>query len=69
MLRKSDASGAGLPARGFLVGLDLSSTARDKLEAGAEDSTAERLAVRLSETAQVLGPGPIWRNGAVMPAD
>ncbi len=51
----------GYPPAGFLVGLDLSSTSRDKLDVAGR-FTAERLAGRLGDTAQVLGPGPIWRE-------
>ncbi len=51
----------GYPPAGFLVGLDLSGTSRDKVEVAGR-FTAERLAARLGETAQVLGPGPLWRE-------
>ncbi|HQF53234.1 MAG TPA: primosomal protein N' [Thermoleophilia bacterium] len=51
----------GYPPAGFLVGLDLSSLSRDKLEAAGR-FTAERLAARLGDHAQVLGPGPLWRE-------
>ncbi len=51
----------GYPPAGFLVGLDLSSTSRDKVDVAGR-FTAERLAARLGDTAQVLGPGPIWRE-------
>jgi len=51
----------GYPPAGFLVGLDLSSTSRDKVDVAGR-FTSERLAVRLPETAQILGPGPVWRE-------
>jgi primosomal protein N' (replication factor Y) len=51
----------GYPPAGFLVGLDLSSLSRDKLEAAGR-FTAERLTARLGDHAQVLGPGPLWRE-------
>ncbi len=51
----------GYPPAGFLVALDLSSMSRDQLEV-AGLFTAERLSARLGATAQVLGPGPIWRE-------
>src|SRR5690606_22970207 len=51
----------GYPPAGFLVGLDLSSVSRDKLEVAGR-FTAERLAERLGDAAQVLGPGPVWRE-------
>ncbi len=51
----------GYPPAGFLVGLDLSGTSREKVEVAGR-FTAERLAARLEETAQVLGPGPLWRE-------
>ena len=51
----------GYPPAGFLVGLDLSSTSRDKVDVAGR-FTAERLTARLDGVAQVLGPGPIWRE-------
>ena len=51
----------GYPPSGFLVGLDLSGTSREKVEVAGR-FTAERLAARLDDTAQVLGPGPLWRE-------
>ena len=51
----------GYPPAGFLVGLDLSSVSRDKVDVAGR-FTAERLAARLGDTAKVLGPGPIWRE-------
>jgi len=51
----------GYPPAGFLVGLDLSGTSRDKVDVAGR-FTAERLAARLGDTAQVLGPGPLWRE-------
>jgi primosomal protein N' (replication factor Y) len=51
----------GYPPAGFLVGLDLSSTAKEKVEVAGR-FTAERLTARLGHTAQVLGPGPVWRE-------
>ena len=51
----------GYPPAGFLVGLDISGTSRDKVEVAGR-FTAERLAARLGDTAQVLGPGPLWRE-------
>jgi primosomal protein N' (replication factor Y) len=51
----------GYPPAGFLIGLDLSSTSRDKVDVAGR-FTAERLAGRLADTAQVLGPGPVWRE-------
>ncbi len=51
----------GYPPAGFLVGLDLSGASREKVEVAGR-FTAERLAARLAETAQVLGPGPLWRE-------
>ena len=51
----------GYPPAGFLVGLDLSGTVRDKVEVAGR-FTAERLTARLGDTAQVLGPGPLWRE-------
>ncbi len=51
----------GYPPAGFLVGLDLSGTSREKVEVAGR-FTAERLAARLEGTAQVLGPGPLWRE-------
>ena len=51
----------GYPPAGFLVGLDLSGTSRDKVEVAGR-FTAERLSARLGEFAQVLGPGPLWRE-------
>ena len=51
----------GYPPAGFLVGLDLSGASRDKVEVAGR-FTAERLAARLGDTAQVLGPGPLWRE-------
>ncbi len=51
----------GYPPAGFLVGLDLSSTSREKVDVAGR-FTAERLSARLGDTAQVLGPGPIWRE-------
>ena len=51
----------GYPPAGFLVGLDLSGTSRDKVEVAGQ-FTADRLAARLGDVAQVLGPGPLWRE-------
>ena len=51
----------GYPPAGFLVGLDLSGTSKDKVDVAGR-FTAERLAARLGDTAQVLGPGPLWRE-------
>jgi primosomal protein N' (replication factor Y) len=51
----------GYPPAGFLVGLDLSGTSRDKVEL-AGSFTAERLSAKLEGFAQVLGPGPLWRE-------
>ena len=51
----------GYPPAGFLIGLDISSASREKVEVAGR-FTAERLAARLGDTAQVLGPGPIWRE-------
>ena len=51
----------GYPPAGFLVSLDLSGTSREKVEVAGR-FTAERLTARLEETAQVLGPGPLWRE-------
>jgi primosomal protein N' (replication factor Y) len=51
----------GYPPAGLLVGLDLSSTSREKVDVAGR-FTAERLAGRLADTAQVLGPGPVWRE-------
>jgi primosomal protein N' (replication factor Y) (superfamily II helicase) len=51
----------GYPPAGFLVGLDLSGTSRDKVEVAGR-FTAERLTARLGDVAQVLGPGPLWRE-------
>jgi primosomal protein N' (replication factor Y) len=51
----------GYPPAGFLVGLDLSGTNREKVEVAGR-FTAERLAARLGDSAQVLGPGPLWRE-------
>ena len=52
----------GYPPAGFLVGLDLSGTSREKVEVAGR-FTAERL-VRPARraSAQVLGPGPLWRE-------
>ncbi len=49
------------PPAGFLVGLDLSGASRDKVDVAGR-FTAERLAARLGDSAQVLGPGPLWRE-------
>ena len=49
------------PPAGFLVGLDISSASREKADVAGR-FTAERLAARLGGTAQVLGPGPVWRE-------
>jgi primosomal protein N' (replication factor Y) len=49
------------PPAGFLVGLDLSGASREKVDVAGR-FTAERLAARLGDTAQVLGPGPLWRE-------
>jgi len=51
----------GYPPAGFLVGLDLSGASRDKVEVAGR-YTADRLTARLGELAQVLGPGPLWRE-------
>jgi primosomal protein N' (replication factor Y) len=51
----------GYPPAGFLVGLDISGVSRDTVEVAGR-FTAERLAARLEGTAQVLGPGPLWRE-------
>jgi len=51
----------GYPPAGFLVGLDLSGTSREKVEVAGR-FTAERLAARLEGAAHVLGPGPLWRE-------
>ena len=51
----------GYPPAGFLVGLDLSGTSKDKVEVAGR-FTAERLTARLGGFAQVLGPGPLWRE-------
>jgi primosomal protein N' (replication factor Y) (superfamily II helicase) len=51
----------GYPPAGFLVGLDLSGMSRDKVEVAGR-FTAERLSARLGGVAQVLGPGPLWRE-------
>jgi primosomal protein N' (replication factor Y) (superfamily II helicase) len=51
----------GYPPAGFLIGLDLSGTSRDKVEVAGR-YTADRLAARLKDVAQVLGPGPLWRE-------
>ncbi len=51
----------GYPPAGFLVGLDLSGASREKVEVAGR-FTADRLAARLEGTAQVLGPGPLWRE-------
>ena len=49
------------PPAGFLVGLDLSGASREKVDVAGR-FTAERLAARLGDSAQVLGPGPLWRE-------
>jgi len=51
----------GYPPAGFLVALDLSGMSRDQLEVAGR-FTAEQLGARLAESAQILGPGPIWRE-------
>ena len=51
----------GYPPAGFLVGLDLSGTSREKVDVAGR-FTADRLTARLGELAQVLGPGPLWRE-------
>jgi primosomal protein N' (replication factor Y) len=51
----------GYPPAGFLVGLDLSGAARDKVEVAGR-YTADRLTAKLGDLAQVLGPGPLWRE-------
>jgi len=51
----------GYPPAGFLVALDLSGTSREKVDVAGR-FTAERLTARLGDTAQVLGPGPLWRE-------
>jgi primosomal protein N' (replication factor Y) (superfamily II helicase) len=51
----------GYPPAGFLVGLDLSGTARDKVDVAGR-FTADRLSAKLGDIAQVLGPGPLWRE-------
>ena len=51
----------GYPPAGFLVGFDLSGTSRDKVDVAGQ-YTADRLTARLGELAQVLGPGPLWRE-------
>lgn len=51
----------GYPPAGFLVGLDLSGASREKVDVAGR-FTAERLSARLGDTAQVLGPGPLWRE-------
>ncbi len=51
----------GYPPAGTLIALELSGTSEDKV-AVAGRFTAERLAARLAGAAQVLGPGPLWRE-------
>jgi primosomal protein N' (replication factor Y) (superfamily II helicase) len=51
----------GYPPAGFLVGLDLSGSSRDKVDVAGR-YTADRLTARLGDLAQVLGPGPLWRE-------
>ncbi len=51
----------GYPPAGFLVGLDLSGTSREKVDVAGQ-YTADRLTARLGDLAQVLGPGPLWRE-------
>jgi primosomal protein N' (replication factor Y) (superfamily II helicase) len=51
----------GYPPAGFLVGLDLSGTSRDKVDVAGR-YTADRLTARFGELSQVLGPGPLWRE-------
>ena len=51
----------GYPPAGFLVGLDLSGTVEGQGGGGGR-FTAERLSARLDGYAQVLGPGPLWRE-------
>jgi primosomal protein N' (replication factor Y) len=51
----------GYPPAGFLVGLDLSGTSRDKVDVAGQ-YTADRLTAKLGDVAQVLGPGPLWRE-------
>jgi primosomal protein N' (replication factor Y) len=51
----------GYPPAGFLIGLDVSGPSREKVEVAGR-FTAERLAARLEGAAQVLGPGPLWRE-------
>ena len=51
----------GYPPAGFLVGLELSGSSKDKVEVAGR-FTAERLTARLGDAAQVLGPGPLWRE-------
>ena len=51
----------GYPPAGALIALELSATVGEKV-ALAGPFTADRLSVRLGDTAQVLGPGPVWRE-------
>ena len=51
----------GYPPAGSLVALVLSGTRPDQI-AAAGQYTAERLAALTAGTAQVLGPGPLWRE-------
>jgi primosomal protein N' (replication factor Y) len=51
----------GYPPAGFLIGVDLSAASRDKVDVAGR-YTADRLGARLAGVAQVLGPGPIWRE-------
>ena len=51
----------GYPPAGSLIGLELSGTQHDKVEVAGR-FTAERLSARLAGVAQVLGPGPLWRE-------
>jgi len=51
----------GYPPATTLVGLELSGTSQRKIEI-AGHFTAERLAARLANGEQVMGPGPLWRE-------
>jgi len=51
----------GYPPATTLVGLELSGTSQRKVEIAGR-FTAERLAARLANGEQVMGPGPLWRE-------
>ncbi len=51
----------GYPPVGSLVALELSGTSEEKVEVAGR-FTAERLTARLDGVAEVLGPGPLWRE-------